>query len=60
MENMEKLDNISREQLIYMLKEARELAWISYADDRTLEESKIALRSILVATRDVGNEPNKK
>ena len=48
---------LTRDDLVQMLRTVRTLAWISYSDDRTIEEKDTALRQILVTTRLVGNEP---
>lgn len=49
---------LTEEEMMYILKKVRTIAWISFADDRTVEEKDKALREILVATREIGNEPN--
>lgn len=51
---------MNTEELLDYLKLVRNTAWISYADDRTVQEMKRALRAILVITKFVGNdEPSK-
>ena len=50
------IEEPTREQLLHMAKEVRSLAWISFADHRTVEETKVALHAILVATVSLGNE----
>jgi hypothetical protein len=47
----------SLKDTLELLHIIREISWIAYADNRTVEEMKKDFHTILCLTRDIGNEP---